>query len=136
MTDQKLPDAELEVLAALWQHGEATAREIRERLEGSRPLAHTSVVTLLNRLEEKGLVKKRKGEVGKAFLFRAARRPDKTRRRLVGDLLERAFGGDGVALVTSLFETRPPSQEEVEMLQGLLDRVREERKSGKRRRRS
>jgi BlaI family transcriptional regulator, penicillinase repressor len=122
--DPSLPDAELEVLACLWRKGEATAREIREAMAGYRPLTHSAVSTLLLRLQEKGLVTRRKGPVGKAFLFRAADRPKRTRRRLVGDLLERVFAGDALAIVSSLFETRPPSADELDRLQELLDQLR------------
>ena len=74
-TDDALPDAELEVLACLWQKGEATARDVREAMASYRPLTHSAVSTLLARLQEKGLVGRRKGPVGKAFLFRATDRP-------------------------------------------------------------
>jgi BlaI family penicillinase repressor len=125
MTEKKLPDAELEVLACLWkQGGEGTARQIRETLEPYRPMAHGSVMTLLKRLEEKGLVTRRKGSVGKAFIFQAARKPGPTYRRLVRDLLDRVFGGNGLALVHSLFETRPPTPEEIDDLQQMLDELR------------
>lgn len=128
MTEAKIPDAELDVLACLWkQGGEGTARQIREAMDPYRPMAHGSVMTLLKRLEEKGLVTKRKAPVGKAFLFQATRKPGPTYRRLVQDLLDRVFGGNGLALVTSLFETRPPTREEIEDLQRMLDELRARR---------
>lgn len=121
MTEETLPDAELEVLACLWKLGESTARQIREAMQEYRPLAHPSVITLLQRLEAKRLVKRRKGPVGKAFLYVATRPPDKTYRRVVGDLVERVFGNDGMKLVASLFESRPPTAEEVQEMRRLLD---------------
>jgi BlaI family transcriptional regulator, penicillinase repressor len=119
-----LPDAELEVLACLWQKGEATARDVRESMAAFRPLTHSAVSTLLARLQKKGLVARRKGPAGKAFLFRAIGRPKATRRRLVGDLLERVFGGDALAVVSSLFETRPPNADELDRLEQLLRQLR------------
>ena len=77
-TEPGLPDAELEVLACLWQKGEATARDVREAMAAYRPLTHSAVSTLLARLQEKDLVARRKGPVGKAFLFRAIGRPKST----------------------------------------------------------
>ena len=120
-----LPDAELEVLACLWQRGQATARQIREAIKEYRPMAHGSVVTLLKRLEGKGLVRREKGPVGEAFVYSPTRRPGPAYRRIVGNLLQRIFGGDGVALVASLFETQPPTSDELEELQRLLDQLRE-----------
>ena len=130
MVDEKLPDAELEVLACLWREGEATARVIQERLASFRPMLHQSVVTLLKRLEDKELVRKEKGPVGKAFVYKPTKRPGKTYRRIVGDLLERVFGGDGVALVTSLFQSRKLEPHEIEELQQLLDEQRLKAEAG------
>jgi hypothetical protein len=42
----------------------------------------------------------------------------------VGDLVERVFGGDALAVVSSLFETRPPSAQELDQLEKLLDQLR------------
>lgn len=126
-TGEHLPDAELEVLARLWQGGQATARELRETMATQRPMAHGSMVTLLKRLEGKGFVSKRKGSVGKAFVYEPTRGPKQTYRRIMKNLHERVFGGSGVAMVTSLFESRPPSTEELEELQTLLDGLREKR---------
>jgi BlaI family transcriptional regulator, penicillinase repressor len=124
MAEERLPDAELEVMACLWRLREATARQLRETMMDYRPMAHTSMVTLLGRLEAKRLVKRTKGSVGKAFLYAPLRRPGKTYRRVIGDVLQRIFGGNGPALVASLFETQPPTQAEIVELQRLLDRLR------------
>jgi predicted transcriptional regulator len=119
-----LPDAELEVLACLWQHGEATARALREQMQAYRPMAHGSMVTLLTRLERKGLVSKRKGQAGKAFIYTPTRRPEPTYRRIMRDIQDRIFGGSGVTMVSSLFESRPPTEDELDQLQHLLDDLR------------
>lgn len=122
--NQSLPDAEMDVLAFLWRSGEVTARDIREGMAAYRPLTHSAVCTLLTRLQDKGQVTRRKGTVGKAFLYRAANRPKRTQRRVINTLLERVFGGDSFAVVASLFETRPPTKEELDRLQELLDELR------------
>jgi len=122
---ENLPSAELEVLACLWQQGKATAREIRETMQGYRPMTHGSMVTLLKRLEGKNLVSKEKSPVGKAFLYHPTRRPEPTYRRIMRDLRERVFGDSGVAMVSSLFETRTPTPEELDALQQLLDQLRD-----------
>jgi len=125
MTEERLPDAELEVMACLWQLREATARQLREAMIDYRPMAHTSMVTLLGRLEAKRMVKRAKGPVGKAFVYAPLRRPGKTYRRVIGDVLQRIFAGNKPALVASLFEIEPPTTAEVAELQQLLDRLRQ-----------
>ncbi len=121
MERNEIPDAELDVLAVLWHRGASTAREIRETLEEHRPMTHGAVSTLLNRLESKEFIQRTQNKVGKAFVFRARIKPAPTYRRKVGELMERLFGGDSVALVHSLFETHPPDDQEIEELQRLLD---------------
>jgi predicted transcriptional regulator len=123
----KIPDAEADVLAVLFDAGEATARSVRENLAKKRPMAHGTVVTLLRRLEDRGLVKRRKADQGKAFVYRPARGHARTFGPAVTALMQRAFGGKPAALVASLFETRPPSSEEIDELEALVDRLRKER---------
>jgi BlaI family transcriptional regulator, penicillinase repressor len=120
MRDAKLPDAEMEVLTCLHRRGEATAREIREELLSQRPLAHGSVLTLLGRLERKGLVGRRKGPVGKAFIYAPTRQASATVRPLLKRVLNRVFDGNPVSMVASLFETRPPTPREIDELQRLV----------------
>ena len=130
MDENQLPDAELEVLACLWKQGQLTARSIREQMVGYRPMTHAAVSTLLKRLQDKGMVAREKGPVGKAFLYRATTGPRKTYRRIVDDLIERIFSGNGTALISTLLETRPPSPDELEELQKLLDEYRETEEDG------
>jgi len=118
----ELPAAELDVLALVWRHGPSTAADIRRGLVAFRPMAHGSVVTLLKRLEEKKLVTAT-GKRGKAFVYAATRRPEPTYRRLVGNLLDRVFGGNAVSLVSSLFAGRAPDAEEIAQLRSLLDNL-------------
>jgi predicted transcriptional regulator len=123
-TTDQLPGAEMEVLACLRNKGAATAREVREAMLAYRPMEHGAIITLLKRLEDKGLVAKRKGPVGKAFIFRPVKKAHDTIGRSVQELVRRIFAGDGVALVASLFENRPPTPEEVDRLQKMLDEAR------------
>jgi predicted transcriptional regulator len=118
--EPRLPDAEMDVLACVYRRTDATAREIREDLARERPMAHGSVVTLLKRLEQRGLVTRRKGPVGKAFVYSATRKQSTTVRPVLKRLVNRVFGGDAAALVASLFETRPPTASEVAEIEALL----------------
>ena len=126
----QLPEAELDVLSCILQRQRVTAREIREAIVEVRPLAHASVVTLLNRLEQRGLVQKQKGKVGKAFVYQATHKPGTVYRSLVQSLLDRVFAGNGPALVHSLFETQPPNPQELDELQTMLDKIRAHQNAG------
>ena len=61
----KFTDRELDVMAVLWDRGDATVAEVQERL--SDDLAYTTVLTVLRTLEEKGHVGHR--EEGRAYRY-------------------------------------------------------------------
>ena len=124
------PDAELDVLACLWQRGAATAREVREMLDSYRPMAHGSAVTLLNRLLTRGLVAREKAPVGKAFVYKPTEAARPTRRRILRRIAERIFGGNGVEMVSTLLDATPPTSEELDRLQSLLDELRKRADGG------
>ena len=62
--DFDLGDAELEVLAVLWDEGPTAVRQVMNRLhEQGRRVAYTTVLTVLTRLEQKGLVRSDKSDM-------------------------------------------------------------------------
>jgi predicted transcriptional regulator len=111
----------MEVLASLDRHGEMTASEIRVLLHPFRPMSHPSVVTLLGRLEEKGLVTRRKGNVGKSFIYSATREAKRVNKGLLRRVVRRIFADDPASLVASLFEACPPTEEELEQISSLVE---------------
>jgi BlaI family transcriptional regulator, penicillinase repressor len=127
MADAKIPDAEMELLSLLHRRGESTARDLRDDLWAQRPMAHGSVLTLLGRLERRGLVSRRKQAVGKAFLYTPTRPASATVRPVVKRLLARVFNGSSVELVASLFETKPPSAQELDEIQQLVTTLKKKR---------
>jgi BlaI family penicillinase repressor len=104
--------AELEVLQIIWEHGPCTVREVLNLLGSKRPRAYTSVMSLMNVMADKGMLKQ-KAE-GKAFVYSEKVSRDKTQSRMLGDLLSRAFDGSASALVTHLFRQAKPNSEELE----------------------
>lgn len=122
---ERLPEAEMEVLAFVQRKGEATAREIREGIADYRPLAHSSVVTLLNRLRERDLLDRRKADRGKAFVYSARRDRTEAVQPLLRRLLNRVYAGDTVALVASLFESTPPTGRQLEELERMVEELRQ-----------
>lgn len=128
---QKIPDAERDVLVCLNRLESATVKEIREALRSVRDLEVSSVLTLLKRLEAKKLVRKRKADKGKAFVFSPTAASKKACRHLMKDLFQHVFAGDTMAFMASFFETRKPTAAEIEQLQELLDELKAEKKGTK-----
>jgi BlaI family penicillinase repressor len=90
------PPLEMACLNALWQLGEGNVEDVRLLVSGDKPLAYTTVLTLLERLSRRSAVSRRKE--GRGFRYRATAERDKLRRIALQQLLENHFGGDVGAL--------------------------------------
>lgn len=96
-TIYELPPLELECMKALWERGEASVRQIREQLAADRrPLAYTTVETIMDRLTRKGAVERRK--VGKAHRYTPVYQKREARAQAVAALVEHFFAGSRAAL--------------------------------------
>jgi BlaI family transcriptional regulator, penicillinase repressor len=109
---------ELEVLRILWQRSPLSVREVREALNRRRPRAYTSVMSLLGVMTEKGLLARK--PAGRAFVYSPRAGRTKTMRRLLGDLLGRAFEGSASLLVAHLLEEANPDTEELAVIRRTL----------------
>lgn len=100
MRRQTLGDLQHAIMAVLWQHGEATTAQVHDALREERGLAFTTIATMLRKMEDKGVVAHRADR--RQFVYRPAVSEDQVRRSMVGELVERLFGGDPTALVAHL----------------------------------
>lgn len=110
--------AELAVLQVIWEHGPCTVREAMGWLEQEPPRAYTSVMSLMNVMADKGLLKREPR--GRAFAYAAKASRDRTLKRMVGDLLQRAFDGSATAMVTNLLDGANPSAEELDAIRDII----------------
>ena len=85
------PRLELECLKALWCLGEGNVKQVRDALAEDRPLAYTTVMTVLDRLARRGGVDRRK--VGRSFVYIPVLTQDCVRRLAVSELLDCYFAG-------------------------------------------
>ena len=109
---------ELAIMKVLWQRGRSTVREVYEELRKERPLAYTTVLTMMGILERKGYVKKTAAE--RAYLYTPARREQQVVGGLVNDFVNRVFDGSAQPLLVHLIESRGLSAEELDELHKLL----------------
>ena len=120
-SEVRLTKFELEVMAALWELGSASVREVRERLpEGKRP-AYTTVQTIVYRLEEKGALRRVK-KIGNAHVFEAAISRESAQRRLIDDLLA-FFGGKIQPVMAHLVESGRLSLDDVKEAEKTLKKL-------------
>lgn len=118
---EKASDSELTVLAVLLEKGGATAAELHAVLEKSHSWAHSTVVTFLRRLEAKGLVVHSRPRGERAFVFKPTRKALSLRRRAVGDLIDKLFGGNPLPLLSSLLEDGRLEETEIHELRTMID---------------
>jgi len=92
----ELAPLELACMNALWPLGEATVREIRDRLAAHRPRAYTTIMTIMDRLAHKGVVSRKK--VGRAYSYVPNLTLEQARSRAVSQVVEGFFDGSIDAL--------------------------------------
>ncbi|HXK10785.1 MAG TPA: BlaI/MecI/CopY family transcriptional regulator [Vicinamibacteria bacterium] len=124
MARHSLGDLQHAIMAVLWRRGHATTAEVHEALREERGLAPTTIATMLRKMEDKGVVAHR--AEGRQFVYRATVSEELVRRSMVGELVERLFGGDPKALVAHLVS-------EHEIARGELSELRRRVGSGRRR---
>ena len=90
----RLAELELDCMKVLWKYPGASVAQVRAGLP--RPLAYTTVMTVLDRMSTKGLVERRKN--GRAYLYTAALDLETARRSAVSRLASRFFDNDTAAL--------------------------------------
>jgi predicted transcriptional regulator len=112
--EANLTDLQLAVVRVLWERGESTVVEVQEALSPTRPLAQTTVATILSRLEKRGIVEHR--TVGRQFVYRAEVTEPQVRRSMVAELTSLLFDGSPAALISHLLCER-------EIADGDLDEV-------------
>jgi predicted transcriptional regulator len=112
-------EAELELLAVLWERGPSTVREIHDVIAGEKDTGYTTTLKILQKMTDKGLVVR--DETNRSHVYRAAFKEEKTQRQLVDILLQSAFGGAVDKLVMRALSNRKVHAAEIARLRKLLD---------------
>ena len=116
---KELTERELEVMHVFWDRGESTAADVRDALEEQgRDLAYTTVATLVRILLDKEFLTQTNED--RPFKFVPARTYEEVSRSLLGDLVQKVFGGSRTQLLMRLFEEQKLSSQEKQRLKELL----------------
>jgi predicted transcriptional regulator len=94
------PPLELACLRALWRLEEANVKAVQELVGVSRPLAYTTIMTVLDRLVRKGKLTRRK--TGRSFVYAPSQTRDAMRRLAVRELVDGYFDGSEAELIAFL----------------------------------
>src|SRR5215213_3543196 len=119
MSDVTPTGRELEALKVLWSRGRATVRVIYQELKPRESeLAYTTALSLLQTMEQKGLVGHE--AAGKAYTYYAKVRRDSVFRKLAGGFLDQVFDGAMGEYVARALQSRRPSVAELEELEAMI----------------
>lgn len=109
-------ERELEILQVLWEAGEASLSEVREVLSRGRPVAATTVASMLKIMSDKGQVERTPDRRWRAVVTR-----DTAGKGLLDRLLNVVFDGSAQRLVAHVVESHPMTRQEVDQLRKLLE---------------
>ena len=114
----KLTNAELEIMHVVWELDDGTVRQVHEILNQQRPLAYTTVMTMMNILEEKGHLTRRKE--GRAYRYQPVRPKSQVISGMVDDFVGRVFEGSAAPLVVSLVKDKKISKKDLDEIARMI----------------
>lgn len=126
MARAELTGRELDVMSILWREGSGTVAEVREQLADE--LAYTSVLWVLQTLEEKGYVRHEKE--GRAYRYHPVLQPEDAGRGALDRIVDKVFRGSAEMLLAQLVEEREIPASELERMRDLLERRIAEKEGG------
>ena len=115
----RLGDLQLQIMKVLWNGAPATVAEVQRKLPG-KPLAYTTVATMLRKMEERRLVAHL--PEGRRFVYKPLVRAEEVTTSMAGDLVDRLFAGSLADAVSHLLETRDVSRRDLVRLEELIER--------------
>ena len=124
MGDKPIPrptDAELAILRVLWERGPSTVREVHDALSSTHDTGYTTVLKLLQIMTDKRLVVR--DESQRAHIYAAHESEQRTQRQLLGDLIDRAFGGSPAKLVMQALSGSKATAEELTAIRQMLEQM-------------
>ena len=122
----RLSDFEIDVLTRFWEHGRLSTPELFREMGESRGVTYSTIKTIVDRLEDKGAIRRVDTE-GKTIIYSAAVARERVRKPLVQTFVRRMFGDDRKPLFAQLLRDEELSDDEIEFLRQLVDEASKER---------
>lgn len=118
MAEMSFGKVQLRIMQILWKKGQVNAREITDELNKIAPIAHSTVQTLLRKLEQKGAVDHDVED--RTFIFYPLVEAEKVTRNGLRDFVDRMFAGSPVGLVSYLIKNEDISKDELKKISELI----------------
>lgn len=116
-----LTEQELEIMKVVWERPASTVRDVYEMLRERKPVAYTTVMTMMNILETKGHLVKR--PAGRAYVYEPAQAKTQVISNMVQDFLDRVFNGAAQPLLLNLVQDRKVSKDDLDEISRLIDQT-------------
>jgi BlaI family penicillinase repressor len=116
---QKFGKVQLRIMRVLWEKDRANAREITDALNKGGEIAHSTVQTLLRKLERKGAVAH--DQEDRTFIFYPLVKKQEATRAATREFVDRVFSGSAGGLVSYLIENEEISKEELDRIRNLIE---------------
>ena len=107
------------VLETVWECEEASAHQVRERLNQTRQLAYTTVLSAMQKLEKAGWLTHR--AEGRMYIYSATQTRDQAGARSVKGFLKRVFAGDAVAAFQHLIREGDLTEEDLQEMRKMIE---------------
>jgi BlaI family transcriptional regulator, penicillinase repressor len=117
-----LTDQELEIMKVVWDNETVTVRDVYEALLEKRKVAYTTVMTMMNILEQKGHLEKTQED--RAYLYRSTKPRNQVIRGMVREFVNRVFNGSAEPLLLHLVEDRKLSEKDIDEIRALIRKER------------
>jgi len=115
-----LTEQELEIMKIVWDRGNATVRDVYETLLDRRRVAYTSVMTMMNILEQKGHLKRK--QVDRAYLYESTKPRAQVTRGMVREFVDRVFNGSAEPLLLHLVEDEKLTEKDLDEMKRIIRR--------------
>lgn len=118
-----LGDLETQIMEIAWVKGEVTVKQVHERLQSKRELAYTTVMTVMSRLAEKGLLKRVRE--GAAYVYRPTSGREEFTQTSVKKVMQELLRDFSTPAIRQFVESiGKEDPEQIEQLARLIDRKR------------
>jgi BlaI family transcriptional regulator, penicillinase repressor len=118
-----LTPQELAIMKVVWRLEKATVRDVYQALREKRPVAYTTVMTMMKILEEKGYLTK--ARIERAYIYRPARPRQQVVGAMVRDFVDRVFDGTAGSLLLHLAKDRRLSKDERASIRRAIEEMEE-----------
>ncbi len=116
-----LGETEMEILNIVWELGEASVADVREKILEYRNVAYTTVMTIMKNLADKEYLKYRKE--GLSYIYSAAVQPEQVRYSLINRLVDKVFKGSPKDLVQTLVQNENLTEDERKEIKKMIDKL-------------